>query len=119
MDQIRSDLSRDRSGGALLLLLDVLVSYVLSNVCVQVCLDNRCVDVSAYGLREECERKCNNNGVKDLLEGSTLCFSSVTQLIPDDLFLFELGVQPQTRVPLQPRLGSALLRHPVRRFTPR
>ncbi|XP_075891085.1 zinc metalloproteinase-disintegrin-like VMP-III isoform X2 [Nelusetta ayraudi] len=29
----------------------------------KVCLDNRCVDVSVYGLREQCEKKCNNNGV--------------------------------------------------------
>lgn len=86
--------------------------------CVQVCLDHRCVDVSAYGLREECEKKCNNNGVRELLHVrlfQTRCFSLETQLI----LLFEQGVQPQERVPLQPRLGSALLQHPVQRSTPR
>ncbi|KAM6896866.1 zinc metalloproteinase-disintegrin-like 2d [Xenentodon cancila] len=29
----------------------------------KVCLDNRCVDVSIYGKKEECAKKCNNNGV--------------------------------------------------------
>ncbi|XP_030611517.1 zinc metalloproteinase-disintegrin-like 2d [Archocentrus centrarchus] len=27
------------------------------------CLNNRCVDVSVYGKREDCAKKCNNNGV--------------------------------------------------------
>ncbi|KAM8729894.1 zinc metalloproteinase-disintegrin-like atrase-A [Acanthopagrus schlegelii] len=29
----------------------------------KVCLDNRCVDLSVYGAKEECAKKCNNNGV--------------------------------------------------------
>lgn len=29
----------------------------------KVCLNNKCVDVSAYGKREDCAKKCNNNGV--------------------------------------------------------
>ncbi|XP_053270444.1 zinc metalloproteinase-disintegrin-like 2d [Pleuronectes platessa] len=29
----------------------------------KVCLDNRCVDKSVYGEKEECSKKCNNNGV--------------------------------------------------------
>uniref|UniRef100_H3D2R3 ADAM metallopeptidase domain 8 n=1 Tax=Tetraodon nigroviridis TaxID=99883 RepID=H3D2R3_TETNG len=29
----------------------------------KVCLDARCVDVSVYGVREDCAKKCNNNGV--------------------------------------------------------
>ncbi|KAM4715326.1 zinc metalloproteinase-disintegrin-like protein H4 subunit A [Anableps anableps] len=29
----------------------------------KVCLSNRCVDVSVFGKREECAKKCNNNGV--------------------------------------------------------
>ncbi|XP_060883770.1 snake venom metalloproteinase-disintegrin-like mocarhagin [Labrus mixtus] len=29
----------------------------------KVCSDNRCVDVSVYGKREDCAKKCNNNGV--------------------------------------------------------
>ncbi|XP_076008288.1 zinc metalloproteinase-disintegrin-like atrase-A [Genypterus blacodes] len=29
----------------------------------KVCYDNRCVDVSVYGKKEECAKKCNNNGV--------------------------------------------------------
>ncbi|XP_070846661.1 zinc metalloproteinase-disintegrin-like atrase-A [Chaetodon trifascialis] len=29
----------------------------------KVCLDNRCVDLSVYGLKEDCAKKCNNNGV--------------------------------------------------------
>ncbi|XP_042363925.1 zinc metalloproteinase-disintegrin-like 2d isoform X2 [Plectropomus leopardus] len=29
----------------------------------KVCLNNRCVDVSVYGKKEDCEKKCNNNGV--------------------------------------------------------
>ncbi|XP_028287612.1 zinc metalloproteinase-disintegrin-like 2d [Parambassis ranga] len=29
----------------------------------KVCLDNKCVDVSVYGKREDCAKKCNNNGV--------------------------------------------------------
>ncbi|XP_019130580.2 zinc metalloproteinase-disintegrin-like VMP-III [Larimichthys crocea] len=29
----------------------------------KVCLDNRCVDLSVYGGKEECSKKCNNNGV--------------------------------------------------------
>lgn len=37
-----------------------------SNVCAQVCLDNRCVDLSVYGGKEECSKKCNNNGVSEL-----------------------------------------------------
>lgn len=59
------------------------------NACVQVCLDNRCVDVSAYGPREECQKKCNNNGVRDLLQGCLpfrLCSQSVSQLVCPGLF---------------------------------
>ncbi|XP_034563234.1 snake venom metalloproteinase-disintegrin-like mocarhagin isoform X2 [Notolabrus celidotus] len=29
----------------------------------KVCLDNKCVDVSVYGKKEDCAKKCNNNGV--------------------------------------------------------
>uniref|UniRef100_UPI0037E8A58C disintegrin and metalloproteinase domain-containing protein 8 n=1 Tax=Semicossyphus pulcher TaxID=241346 RepID=UPI0037E8A58C len=29
----------------------------------KVCLDNTCVDSSVYGKREDCAKKCNNNGV--------------------------------------------------------
>ncbi|XP_069373376.1 zinc metalloproteinase-disintegrin-like 2d isoform X2 [Paralichthys olivaceus] len=29
----------------------------------KVCLDNRCVDISVYGKKEDCSKKCNNNGV--------------------------------------------------------
>nr|XP_015817954.2 zinc metalloproteinase-disintegrin-like protein H4 subunit A [Nothobranchius furzeri] len=29
----------------------------------KVCLGNRCVDVSVFGKKEECAKKCNNNGV--------------------------------------------------------
>ncbi|CAB1434235.1 unnamed protein product [Pleuronectes platessa] len=29
----------------------------------KVCLNNRCVDKSVYGEKEECSKKCNNNGV--------------------------------------------------------
>uniref|UniRef100_A0A3B4U0B1 Zinc metalloproteinase-disintegrin-like MTP8 n=1 Tax=Seriola dumerili TaxID=41447 RepID=A0A3B4U0B1_SERDU len=29
----------------------------------KVCLDNRCVEVSVYGKKEDCAKKCNNNGV--------------------------------------------------------
>ncbi|XP_063749400.1 zinc metalloproteinase-disintegrin-like 8 [Eleginops maclovinus] len=29
----------------------------------KVCLDNRCVDMSVYGKKEDCSKKCNNNGV--------------------------------------------------------
>ncbi|XP_068161489.1 zinc metalloproteinase-disintegrin-like 2d isoform X1 [Antennarius striatus] len=29
----------------------------------KVCLDNRCVDLSVYGAKEDCATKCNNNGV--------------------------------------------------------
>ncbi|XP_068438928.1 disintegrin and metalloproteinase domain-containing protein 8-like isoform X2 [Clinocottus analis] len=29
----------------------------------KVCLDNRCVDLSVYGKKEDCAKKCNNNGV--------------------------------------------------------
>ncbi|XP_023124384.2 zinc metalloproteinase-disintegrin-like 2d [Amphiprion ocellaris] len=29
----------------------------------KVCLNNKCVDVSVYGKKEECSKKCNNNGV--------------------------------------------------------
>ncbi|TKS89487.1 Disintegrin and metalloproteinase domain-containing protein 8 [Collichthys lucidus] len=29
----------------------------------KVCLDNRCVELSVYGGKEECSKKCNNNGV--------------------------------------------------------
>ncbi|XP_039991497.1 disintegrin and metalloproteinase domain-containing protein 8 [Xiphias gladius] len=29
----------------------------------KVCLDNRCVDISVYGKKEDCAKKCNNNGV--------------------------------------------------------
>ncbi|XP_071062798.1 zinc metalloproteinase-disintegrin-like 2d isoform X1 [Pseudochaenichthys georgianus] len=29
----------------------------------KVCLDNRCVDTSVYGKKEDCSKKCNNNGV--------------------------------------------------------
>ncbi|KAM9425807.1 zinc metalloproteinase-disintegrin-like jararhagin [Pholidichthys leucotaenia] len=29
----------------------------------KVCLGNKCVDVSVYGKREDCGKKCNNNGV--------------------------------------------------------
>ncbi|XP_041829619.1 zinc metalloproteinase-disintegrin-like 2d isoform X2 [Melanotaenia boesemani] len=29
----------------------------------KVCLDNRCVDVSVYGKKEDCAKKCNNKGV--------------------------------------------------------
>uniref|UniRef100_A0A3B5JUP6 Zinc metalloproteinase-disintegrin-like 2d n=1 Tax=Takifugu rubripes TaxID=31033 RepID=A0A3B5JUP6_TAKRU len=29
----------------------------------KVCLDNRCVDVSVYGVKEDCAKKCSNNGV--------------------------------------------------------
>uniref|UniRef100_A0A3Q4AGN2 Uncharacterized protein n=1 Tax=Mola mola TaxID=94237 RepID=A0A3Q4AGN2_MOLML len=32
----------------------------------KVCLDNRCVDLSVYGVKEECAKKCNNNGVSKL-----------------------------------------------------
>uniref|UniRef100_A0A665VR27 ADAM metallopeptidase domain 8b n=1 Tax=Echeneis naucrates TaxID=173247 RepID=A0A665VR27_ECHNA len=28
-----------------------------------VCLNNKCVDVSVYGKKEDCAKKCNNNGV--------------------------------------------------------
>lgn len=29
----------------------------------QVCLNNKCMDVSVYGKKEDCAKKCNNNGV--------------------------------------------------------
>lgn len=29
----------------------------------KVCLDNKCMDVSIFGKKEECAKKCNNNGV--------------------------------------------------------
>ncbi|KAF7664059.1 hypothetical protein LDENG_00191100 [Lucifuga dentata] len=29
----------------------------------KVCYDNRCTDVSVYGKKEDCAKKCNNNGV--------------------------------------------------------
>ncbi|XP_047465890.1 disintegrin and metalloproteinase domain-containing protein 8 [Mugil cephalus] len=29
----------------------------------KVCIDNSCVDVSVYGKKEDCSKKCNNNGV--------------------------------------------------------
>ncbi|XP_049418739.1 zinc metalloproteinase-disintegrin-like 2d [Epinephelus fuscoguttatus] len=29
----------------------------------KVCLGHRCVDMSVYGKKEDCEKKCNNNGV--------------------------------------------------------
>ncbi|XP_029312864.1 zinc metalloproteinase-disintegrin-like atrase-A [Cottoperca gobio] len=29
----------------------------------KVCLDNRCVEMSIYGKKEDCAKKCNNNGV--------------------------------------------------------
>ncbi|XP_054455129.1 zinc metalloproteinase-disintegrin-like 2d [Anoplopoma fimbria] len=29
----------------------------------KVCLDNQCVDLSVYGKKEDCAKKCNNNGV--------------------------------------------------------
>ncbi|XP_010768252.1 zinc metalloproteinase-disintegrin-like 2d [Notothenia coriiceps] len=29
----------------------------------KVCLDNRCVDMSVYGKKEDCSKKCNNKGV--------------------------------------------------------
>ncbi|XP_040923423.1 disintegrin and metalloproteinase domain-containing protein 8 [Toxotes jaculatrix] len=29
----------------------------------KVCLDHRCVDISVYGKKEDCAKKCNNNGV--------------------------------------------------------
>uniref|UniRef100_UPI003AACAE1B zinc metalloproteinase-disintegrin-like atrase-A n=1 Tax=Centroberyx gerrardi TaxID=166262 RepID=UPI003AACAE1B len=29
----------------------------------KVCLDNKCVDTSVYGKKEDCAKKCNNNGV--------------------------------------------------------
>ncbi|XP_070783091.1 disintegrin and metalloproteinase domain-containing protein 8-like [Enoplosus armatus] len=29
----------------------------------KVCLDNRCVDLSVYGKKEDCAKKCNNKGV--------------------------------------------------------
>ncbi|XP_041819034.1 disintegrin and metalloproteinase domain-containing protein 8 [Chelmon rostratus] len=29
----------------------------------KVCLDSRCVDLSVYGRKEDCAKKCNNNGV--------------------------------------------------------
>ncbi|KAI4807528.1 hypothetical protein KUCAC02_027331 [Chaenocephalus aceratus] len=32
----------------------------------KVCLDNRCVDISVYGKKEDCSKKCNNNGYADL-----------------------------------------------------
>ncbi|XP_037836948.1 zinc metalloproteinase-disintegrin-like 8 isoform X2 [Kryptolebias marmoratus] len=31
----------------------------------KVCLGSRCVDVSVYGRKEDCAKKCNNNGVCD------------------------------------------------------
>ncbi|KAM4623304.1 zinc metalloproteinase-disintegrin-like VMP-III isoform 1-T2 [Polymixia lowei] len=31
----------------------------------KVCADNRCVDTSVYGKKEDCSKKCNNNGVCD------------------------------------------------------
>jgi len=40
----------------------VCVSAHLS--CVQVCLGHRCVDTSVYGNKEDCAKKCNNNGVR-------------------------------------------------------
>lgn len=32
----------------------------------QVCLSNKCVDTSVYGKKEDCAKKCNNNGVSEL-----------------------------------------------------
>lgn len=43
-------------------------------MCAQICLDNRCVDLSVYGAKEECAKKCNNNGVSEGFEIICSCF---------------------------------------------
>lgn len=43
-----------------------------SYICAQVCLGNKCVDISVYGKKEDCAKKCNNNGVSEL-EITSLC----------------------------------------------